>query len=93
MEKTIEQPEQGVDRQTSVDSAAYFEEQDDYGEYDDFGINTGGGGGGGKTKKRQENRGGSGATNVYSTKHTRLKTAQRENQKTTTAKPASQAKK
>lgn len=91
MEKTIEQPEQGADRQTSVDSAAYFEEQDDYGGYDDFGINTGGGGGG-KTQKRQEHRGG-GATNVYSTKHTRLKTAQRENQKTTTAKPAPQAKK
>lgn len=86
-ETAPEKPTQGADRQTSVDSAAYFEAGDEYDDYDDFGANQGGGGGGGggKTNKRRENRGG-GTSNVYSSKHTRAKEVQRENQKAANAK-------
>eukprot|EP00546_Thalassionema_frauenfeldii_P018689 CAMPEP_0178896280 /NCGR_PEP_ID=MMETSP0786-20121207/1076_1 /TAXON_ID=186022 /ORGANISM="Thalassionema frauenfeldii, Strain CCMP 1798" /LENGTH=101 /DNA_ID=CAMNT_0020566647 /DNA_START=47 /DNA_END=352 /DNA_ORIENTATION=+ len=74
-----------LDRQTSVDSAAFYEAQDEYDDYDDFGARTGGGGGGGtsmtKTNKRQTNRGGGGGSgSIYSSKHTRMKEAQRQKQ-------------
>uniref|UniRef100_A0A7R9ZP05 Uncharacterized protein n=1 Tax=Craspedostauros australis TaxID=1486917 RepID=A0A7R9ZP05_9STRA len=68
------------DRTTSVDSAAFFEAQDEYDDYDDFGLSGGGGGGGGnaKIKRRQDNRGGSGGSGtIYSAKHVRAKEAQR----------------
>lgn len=69
------------ERVESVDSSAFYEE-DEYDKYDDFGMaNSGGGGGGSGTKnqkinRRQDNRGG-GATSgtIYSTKHVRAKEA------------------
>mmetsp|Transcript_30669 Transcript_30669/g.34959 ORF Transcript_30669/g.34959 Transcript_30669/m.34959 type:complete len:92 (-) Transcript_30669:166-441(-) len=78
-----ENPEVGAYRESSVDSAAFFEGGDKYDDYGDFDINNGNNGGGGghqKTVKRQENRGG-GMNNVYSTKHTRMKTQQQQNNK------------
>lgn len=79
MEEAPKKPTQsGADRQSSVDSATYFEGGHEYDDYDDCGINNQGGGGGGKkTGTRRDNRGG-GSGSVYSTKHTRLKEAQRE---------------
>lgn len=71
-------PSQGAGRQTSVDSTEFY--RSDYDDYDDdFDINQRGGGGGGKkTEKRREARGGGGGSqSIYSTKHTRLKQAQR----------------
>mmetsp|Transcript_12504 Transcript_12504/g.19353 ORF Transcript_12504/g.19353 Transcript_12504/m.19353 type:complete len:96 (-) Transcript_12504:253-540(-) len=74
-----------VDRQTSVDSAVFFEAQDEYDDYDNFGA-TGGGGGNSKTNKRETNRGGGGSGTCYSSKHTRMKEVQRQNQKPKTPK-------
>ena len=73
---------QSDNRQTSIDSTDFFD-SDDYDEYDNYLQNQQRGGGVGKRiEKRQENRGGgSGSGNVYSTKHTRAKDAQRENNK------------
>jgi hypothetical protein len=68
------------DRQTSVDSDAYFED-DEFGEYD-FTPNSGkgrGGGGGGRGAADQKKAGGRG---VYTSKHIRAKEAMRQNQKT-----------
>mmetsp|Transcript_18853 Transcript_18853/g.27877 ORF Transcript_18853/g.27877 Transcript_18853/m.27877 type:complete len:104 (+) Transcript_18853:128-439(+) len=75
-------PDVEYNRQISVDSATFFEAEDLYGDYGDFEAGSWGSGGGGgskKTNKREFNRGG-GMTNVYSSKHTRMKEAQRKNQ-------------
>jgi hypothetical protein len=78
------------EREISVDSAGYFEEEDGYGGYDDFAVNNGkgrgggGGGGGGTTgnkikaadNKKPQGKG------MYSSKHIRAKEALRQNPKT-----------
>ena len=85
---SIPVPKNPTERETSVDSAAFFDQQDEYDDVDDFqlgkGSSSGGGGGGGggggtssKMSKRQANRGGSGNSgNIYSAKHVRLKETQ-----------------
>ena len=73
------------DRQTSVDSEAYFDE-DGYGDYDDFTPNPGkgrGGGSGGRGGADQKKSGGRG---VYTSKHIRAKEAMRQNQKSNSKK-------
>jgi hypothetical protein len=86
MESTSEKPTVGADRQTSVDSAQFFE-GDDCDDYDDFGIDIAAGGGG-KSEKRREERGG-GPSSIYSAKHTRQKEAQRQRNTPKTKAPTS----
>ena len=82
MSKTPQVPKMtGVDsddRQTSVDSAAFFE-GDEYDGYDDYAVNKGavrgGGGGKGSTQKK------SGGKEVYNAKYIRAKEAARQNAK------------
>lgn len=82
MQEASSTPTQLADRQTSVDSTEFFQ-GDQYDQYDDCPANQAGGGGGKKTDKRRENRGGGGGSgSIYSTKHTRLKEAQKEIKKT-----------
>ena len=83
--RSIPVPNNPTERETSVDSAAFFDQQDEYDDVDDFqlgkGSSGGGGGGGGKSSKmskKQANRGGSGNSgNIYSAKHVRQKEAQK----------------
>lgn len=87
--------QQPPERNESVDSAAFFESQDEYDEYDDFGAAgsaaAGGGGGASKQSKRQDHRGGSGGSGtIYSAKHVRQKEALQNN---TTKRAASPKKK
>jgi len=66
-------------RETSIDSTAYFEgDADGYGDYDDFAVNNTKGrascGGNGNAQKKSEK-------GVYTSKHIRAKEAMRQNQK------------
>lgn len=79
---------QSAERMESVDSAAFFEEGDEYDDYDDFvasssGTAGSGGGGGAKLDQRQKKRegGGGGGGSVYSSKHVRMKESQTKNSK------------
>ena len=76
-----------LERNTSVDSSTFYEEQDGYDDYDDFDVNQGarGGGGGGsgnfsrRLVKRQDHRGDShGSQTMYTTKHVRQREGQQE---------------
>lgn len=74
-------PQQHTRRHARVERVNSYEGDDEYEDYDDFGLGggkAGGGGGGGKSQKmarRQDNRGGGGAGTIYSAKHIRAKEA------------------
>ena len=69
-------PHQQPERNESVNSAAFFEAEDEYDDFDDFAAGGGGGGLTAKMGKRQGNRGGGGSGTIYSSKHIRAKATQ-----------------
>jgi hypothetical protein len=82
-EKEQQQPQEEQQRQDSVQSDAFDDDDDDYGDDpDDFVANqkpSGNKGGTNHTKNKQGS--------VYSSKHSRIKQAQRESRNTCTTKP------